>query len=210
MAEKIVVRKNKQTTPSRVESKEKKPMKKPMNQSKEKKEIKPKRQEIRFYRQNDEYGCFSNFYPSPFSYRDFDYPTVEHFFQAMKMTTPEDVEAVRTASTPAKAKLIGRERNMRKDWEEIRFTVMLEGLKAKFSDPRNKELKLILLGTRNAYLIEDSPTDLIWGYGKDGKGQNLLGVALAQVRTWLKLNEPSLNLSLKEKQEEEEENEDVD
>jgi ribA/ribD-fused uncharacterized protein len=206
MATKVVLNKEKQVTPSQTESvrKEKKPMKKPMY--KEKREMKPKRQEIRFYRQNDKYGCFSNFYPSPFTYQGFEYPTVEHFFQAMKMTNEDDVDAVRKAKTPADAKKIGRSKAMRDDWEKIKFEVMVEGLKAKFRD--NEELKIILLSTKNAYIIEDSPTDAIWGCGPDGKGKNLLGVALAQVRTWLKLNEPALDLTLKEK--EEEENEDTD
>jgi ribA/ribD-fused uncharacterized protein len=206
-------KKEKQVSPSSTETEKKQPVKKPMNKGK-REVTRPmkKRQEIRFYRQNDDYGCFSNFYPSPFTFQKFEYPTVEHFFQAMKMAKPEDINAVRIAKTPVEAKKIGRERTMRSDWETIKFDVMVEGLKAKFS--QNNDLKAILLGTGNAFLIEDSPTDKIWGCGKDGTGKNLLGVALSQVRTYLKLDrESSLDFvqpTPPNEEEEEEENEDTD
>jgi len=46
----------------------------------------------------------------------------------------------------------------------------------------------MLLDTRPAYLIENSPSDKYWGCGRDGSGQNKLGVLLMQVRDELNAN----------------------
>jgi len=43
----------------------------------------------------------------------------------------------------------------------------------------------VLLGTKTATLEEDSKTDYIWGVGRNGSGQNLLGKILMRVRTEL-------------------------
>lgn len=57
---------------------------------------------------------------------------------------------------------------------------MKEALYLKFS--QNKDICKILLDTENSYLVENSPTDYIWGSGKDNTGKNLLGHALMDIR----------------------------
>jgi N-glycosidase YbiA len=57
---------------------------------------------------------------------------------------------------------------------------MLRCLEWKFT--QNEDLKQILLDTKPALLIENSPKDSYWGCGKDGKGQNKLGISLMKVR----------------------------
>jgi len=50
------------------------------------------------------------------------------------------------------------------------------GLVAKFE--QNEDLKRKLLGTKDAMLYENSPTDMFWGK----KGKNMLGHLLMRVR----------------------------
>jgi ribA/ribD-fused uncharacterized protein len=61
---------------------------------------------------------------------------------------------------------------------------MLLALLAKFK--QHQDCKAMLLVTKDAYLIEDTrqgkDDDHIWGDGSTGKGQNLLGKALMELR----------------------------
>lgn len=130
-------------------------------------------------------GVFSNFADSTifmdvgFGVRA--YPTVEHAFQAAKATTWEDHQRVATSPGPWFAKKEGREITLRDDWEQVKYDVMLECLRAKFALPHFKRA-LLATGTRE--IREDSPTDFVWGYRNNG--QNLLGKALMQVREELR------------------------
>ncbi|KAI7234628.1 hypothetical protein KC330_g4720 [Hortaea werneckii] len=80
-----------------------------------------------------------------------------------------------------------------KEWERIKFDVVLEGSFLKFS--QNQELKVKLMATGVRELVEASPTDRTWGIGfaaefakdcREGWGSNLLGKALMSVRESLK------------------------
>ena len=51
---------------------------------------------------------------------------------------------------------------------------------AKFS--QHDDLKILLLSTGEAKLIEHTENDAYWGDGGDGKGKNYLGILLMQVR----------------------------
>ena len=111
-------------------------------------------------------------------------PTVEHYFQAQKLSGPENAayrERIRNAKTPKDAKTLGRTREMpiRSDWDEIRDEVMLEALRKKYE---LRELRELLLGTELRPLIEASPSDYYWGSGRSGTGRNRLGQLLMQVR----------------------------
>jgi ribA/ribD-fused uncharacterized protein len=66
-----------------------------------------------------------------------------------------------------------------KNWNNIKVERMYNVLKVKFSDPK---LKQKLLKTCNSNLIENSKTDSFWGFGKRGKGKNILGKLLMKVR----------------------------
>ena len=45
---------------------------------------------IKFYRVRDKYGEFSNFYHAPIEIDGKEYPTTEHYFQAMKFYPDEE------------------------------------------------------------------------------------------------------------------------
>ena len=130
-----------------------------------------------------DYAFLSNFYYSPFIYRGRQYPTVEHFFQAHKAKTEEDFIMILLEATPGGAKRAGRKVNLREDWEEVKDSLMLEALRAKFSIQGLREK---LLATGNEELIEGNHwNDTYWGVC-NGIGKNMLGKLLMQVREEIK------------------------
>ena len=135
---------------------------------------------IRFYsHRRGPWAFLSNFYPSPITIDGRTWPTVEHYFQAMKC--PERAEEVRLARSPAEAKRLGRGMPLAGDWNMLRDDIMLAALRAKFADV---ELLARLLATGDSPLIEAAPRDYYWGEG-DGSGMNRLGALLMQVRAEL-------------------------
>lgn len=142
--------------------------------------------EIKFYGINDAYGCFSNFSRHEVVYENHVYPTSEHAFQAAKTFDPAERAAIAMLKTPGEAKRAGRKLNLRPDWEDVRFSVMVEILYSKALS--HKDFRETLESTKDAIIIENSPTDYVWGCGADGSGQNLLGKALMKVRNELRWN----------------------
>lgn len=92
----------------------------------------------------NEYRFLSNFYSSKVSYDGLEYPTVEHAYQSIKTIDKDMRLKIRNSKTAADAKKLGRKVELRKDWENIKFDVMLELLRQKFAIP---ELRQLLLGT---------------------------------------------------------------
>lgn len=136
-----------------------------------------------FWTRHGTYGFLSNFFPSPIEVNGKVYLTVEHFYQANKTLIPEEKEMIESLETPREAKLAGYHVTLREDWEDIKESVMLTGLRAKFT--QHLVLKEELLATGDAVLHEDSPWDKYWGYAK-GKGLDRLGKLLMQVREEVK------------------------
>ncbi|MDY3560701.1 NADAR family protein [Gemmata sp. JC673] len=141
---------------------------------------------INFYSTTGEYGCFSNFSRHPVFVRGKRWPTSEHFFQAMKFEGTEHEERVRLAKRPMDAANMGRDRKrpLRRDWERVKERIMLDALRAKFT--QHEELKAVLLGTGNAILVEQTANDSYWGDGGDGSGKNRLGQLLMRLREELR------------------------
>ncbi|MCB9749278.1 MAG: NADAR family protein [Myxococcales bacterium] len=136
---------------------------------------------IRFYREDRDYGEFSNFSPHPIELDGERWPTSEHYFQAMKFEDPRSRARVRDARTPGLAKQIGRGLpGLRADWEEVKDEVMLAALRAKFT--QHRRLRRALLGTGDALLVEHTSRDRYWGDGGDGSGENRLGQLLMRLR----------------------------
>jgi hypothetical protein len=144
---------------------------------------------IRFYSTTGEYGCFSNFSRHPVFLKKKRWPTSEHYFQAQKFAGRPDEEEVRLANKPSQAARMGRDRKrpLRRDWEAVKERVMMDALRAKFT--QHEELKAVLLGTGDAVLVEHTANDSYWGDGGDGSGKNRLGQLLMQLREELRAND---------------------
>lgn len=136
------------------------------------------------------YAFLSNFYSSTILY-DNVYPTVEHFFQAMKTTSEAWRTTIAIADTPSRAKKLGRLVPLRPDWEQMKFDVMELGLRKKFSDP---DLAKRLVETYPHDLIEGNWwNDKIWGICfKTNEGENHLGRILMIVRGYIMYEVPLL------------------
>ena len=141
---------------------------------------------IRFYKVNEDYGCFSNFSKYGFYLDGRYWPTSEHYFQAQKFAGTEYEEQVRLAPSPMKAANLGRDRQkpLRTDWELIKDDVMLEAVFRKFR--MNEDIRNILISTGEEEIIENTTDDYYWGCGSDGTGENMLGKILMKVRDIIK------------------------
>lgn len=133
-----------------------------------------------------QYRFLSNFYNSPISLHGRHWSTVEHVFQAAKTLDKVERENIRNLSTPAQAKKKGKTLQIRPDWEDVKYEVMLRCIRLKFV--QNQGLRNFLLDTGNALLIEGNTWhDNIWGDCRCPKcryveGKNYLGLILTQVR----------------------------
>lgn len=162
---------------------------------------------IEFYDAKKAHGFLSNFYISPITIQGITYSSVEHFFQASKFDDPWYRDQIIKAKTPAMAKYIAAQKiigrwpwqiqldiiiengisrgvHIRENWDKHRIKVMIKGVLHKFKNPT---LRKMLLDTDRAILIEASPRDNFWGWGKDKKGKNMLGKILMCVRDKIKI-----------------------
>lgn len=145
---------------------------------------------IRFYRQNDEFGCFSNFWgKDPVEIDGLVWRSTEHYYQAMKFAHhPEVQEKIRNAKWAGDAWQLAN-RDFRHlvdpDWHDTKDAVMLKALRAKFS--QHSELAIVLLSTGNDEIVEHTARDSYWADGGDGSGRNKLGELLMQVRSELRV-----------------------
>ena len=132
-----------------------------------------------------EYSFLSNFYEAPVEWEGIIYPSNEHAFQAAKVINPVKRMEIAAAATPGQAKRMGRSVNLRHDWEQVKYNVMLEIVLAKFH--QHSDLAEALLDTGDAELIEGNWwNDTTWGVC-NGIGSNWLGKILMSVRAQLKL-----------------------
>lgn len=128
------------------------------------------------------YYFLSNFYEAPVTYEGITYKNNEAAFQAAKVTDISIREKFATLD-PSSAKRKGRHVQLRHGWDQIKFDIMYEIVKAKFE--QNVELKNKLLATGEDHLEEGNTWgDKIWGT-VGGKGQNNLGKILMRVRSEL-------------------------
>ncbi|MDJ0343003.1 NADAR family protein [Streptomyces sp. H10-C2] len=144
-------------------------------------------------------GCFSQWWPAPFTVDGVEYATAEHWMMAGKARLFGDAEAERravAATHPKAAKAVGRSVRGFDDetWQRERFGLVVDGSVAKFA--QHPELRAYLLGTNERVLVEASPPDRIWGIGLAAdderaqdparwRGLNLLGFALMEARARL-------------------------
>lgn len=122
----------------------------------------------------------SNFYPSPVVFDEFEYPSVEHAYQAAKTLARAERFYISRLKTPAEAKRAGQRLILREDWDDARVGVMLILLCEKFKPGTPLAEKLAQTG--DAKLIEGNTWgDRFWGVC-GGEGLNMLGILLMGVR----------------------------
>ncbi len=152
--------------------------------------------EIRFYRANEKpYGAFSNLYKRPVEFEGTTYPTSEHAYQAGKAVKPAVRQWILSAPTPALAAMAAHGLyvwDVVPDWAQIKFDRMRSVLRAKFD--QHADLRELLLSTGEARLVEvgtvNNAVNRLWGE-VDGKGQNMLGLMLMELRSTYAAKRPA-------------------
>jgi len=148
---------------------------------------------IKFSKTDGKYGCFSNFYLAPVEFDGMKFTNSEAAWQAQKCII-ESTKKIFQTKNPSQAKSSGRRVKLRKDWEEVKYGLMVDVCYAKFT--QNKDIKEILLSTGDNDIQENTTSwhDNIWGHCECPKCmnkpfQNLLGKALMEVREKIKEEE---------------------
>lgn len=126
----------------------------------------------------DKYYFLSNFYPCKISFDGETYNSVEAAYQAQK-TLDLDKRKQFINITPEKAKRLGRTLQLRPNWDQLKVEIMIKLLVEKFKD---STLLNLLIQTNPAKLIEGNNwNDTYWEICK-GKGKNMLGKLLMEIR----------------------------
>ena len=116
--------------------------------------------------------------------RYFTFPSVEHYYQAMKFyATDPRFNVILDMENPDDARLITKtpeyKVNRRADFDKQKFDIMERGLRAKFA--QNLDAAKMLRDTGNAILVKACPVCYKCGFGI-GSGENRIGKTLMQIR----------------------------
>lgn len=164
--------------------------------------------DVYFYNKGRIYYELSNFYPSKITIDEKVYPSVEHYYQSQKFVYKsnsskeykEYVNIIMKQTTSGKAFYLGRRIKRKQykwmnplndiidkysveidpNWEKKKIDIMKKGIHAKFT--QIPLLRKVLSSTYKGDIYEDSPRDSFWGLGSDGKGKNMLGKLLVELR----------------------------
>jgi len=153
--------------------------------------------EIKFYRANEKpYGALSNLFRRQIIFEGREYPTAEHAYQAGKARKDLVREWILSAPSPSLVAMAAHglySWDIVPNWSTIKFERMRQVLYAKFT--QHDDLFELLLSTGNYRLVEagkvDNQVNREWGE-VNGKGKNMLGVILMELRSKL-LSSTSFN-----------------
>lgn len=154
---------------------------------------------IFFWKPDQKWGMFSQWYYSPFKLGPYTFPTAEHYIMWSKALLFRDqkvADMILAESSPAAVRKLGQQvkRFKQNVWDEEAPRIVWEGNMLKFLQNEDIRIKFnqIKLGTKFA---EASP-DKIWGIGCEKNdawinfgrwGQNRLGQVLERVHEDLSL-----------------------
>lgn len=139
---------------------------------------------IGFYER--EFYVFSNFSSFQVEWRGRIWPTSEHAYQAAHFfnSHPDLVDEIHNARSAHVAFKVAKSNADKApaNWKELKPKIMREICMAKLLQHKYVQVKLIQ--TQDLDLVEDSPSDNYWGWGKDRKGRNELGKIWMDLRDW--------------------------
>ena len=128
-----------------------------------------------------DYAFLSNFYENEVILYGRTYKNAEAAYQAQK-TFDLVIKNQFQELEAGKAKKLGRNIDLRADWEEVKEDVMEYVIRAKFSDPKLQDL---LISTGEEELVEGNHwNDTYWGVCR-GVGLNQLGKIIMKIRNEL-------------------------
>ena len=116
--------------------------------------------------------------------REFTFPTVEHYYQAMKFyATDARFNVILGMKNPDDARLITKtpeyKVNRRADFDNQKYEIMERGLRARYK--QNPDAAKMLLQTGDAILLKACPVCYKCGFGI-GSGENRIGKTMMAIR----------------------------
>ncbi|MBD3670229.1 MAG: NADAR family protein [Gammaproteobacteria bacterium] len=135
-----------------------------------------------FVSRQDATNPLSTYSKHKFELDDAEWPSAEHYYQAMKFEDDAIREQIRQAPNPKEAAKLAKKhkRQMRKDWKAIKTTVMKRGMYIKCRT--HEEVADALMQTGDKRIVENTQFDYYWGCGRDGRGENMYGKILMDIR----------------------------
>ena len=135
-----------------------------------------------------EFYCLDNFSSFKVEWDGYLYASLEEAYQTAKflksaLEIAEEIKKSHSAHEAQKIAFANKDK-VRSDWQEVKLTIMEELLRKKLQ--QNPYVKQKLLQTKDYIIVEDSPKDNFWGWGKDRTGENHLG------KLWMKLRDELL------------------
>lgn len=139
-----------------------------------------------YFARSDASQLLGTFSAHTFTLEDKEWPTVEHYFQAMKFEVGDHQDKIRLAASPKKARKLGRTRfeKVRNNWSTARTVFMTRAVYTKCKT--HADVAKLLLSTGDNKLVENSQYDYFWGCGRDRRGDNTYGQVLMNVRDKLR------------------------
>lgn len=143
-------------------------------------------QDAIYFSRTDFTQDFGTWSKHPFVLEGKEWPSVEHYFQAMKFADESYQEKIRCAEHPKQARKLGRKRfkKIRTDWRQVKVVYMTRALYTKCKT--YPDIARQLLQTNDKKLVENSLYDYFWGCGRDRRGENMYGQVLMNVRSKLR------------------------
>ncbi|PFH50407.1 hypothetical protein AMATHDRAFT_61107 [Amanita thiersii Skay4041] len=141
------------------------------------------------FNDEDPYDGFNLDSPHPIEYGRYTYDTATHAIEAMKYWGHDFfcADEIRRCKSAGEARWLSAkfasEGKLPAGWEDHSFNVVQQILFEKFA--QHASLQKLLLNTPNVPLVYKNG-DGYWGIGHDGKGLNVLGMALDKVKSLLK------------------------
>jgi ribA/ribD-fused uncharacterized protein len=140
---------------------------------------------VLFYgHRSGQYRSFSNWYPVEFTHDGHTFRNSEQAMMYYKSNDPVYRRQVLRTANPAEVKALGRRCEMRRDWDNAKYSVVWQILMSKFG--QNEDIREVLLSTGDRSIHEDC-NDPWWGGGPNHRGgRDLLGKALMDTRETLR------------------------